>query len=115
MLKYTESSTEKPIARFQRNQKNEDIDGARRSPLRDLLEWLEECIEILLDEEASALSDAPRSILSTAPSGTFGKKEYRASSRNTEITKSAKGPKLQGAFAENALEIKYFEQKTSVA
>ena len=54
--------------------KNEDIDGARRSPLRDLLEWLEECIEILLDEEASALSDAPRSILSTAPSGTFDKK-----------------------------------------
>ena len=52
-----------------------------------------ECIEISLDEEASALSDAPRSILSTAPSGTFDKKGVSGKlqkDRNYEVCKRTK-------------------------
>ena len=42
--------------------KSEDIDTARRSPLRDLPEWLEEFADNVVDEEASVSSEAPASI-----------------------------------------------------
>ena len=45
-----------------KNNKNEDFVRARRSPLRDLPEWLEAFVENFVDEAASASSEAPASI-----------------------------------------------------
>ena len=42
--------------------KNEDIERTRRSPLRDLPEWLEEFSDNSVDEKASATGEAPASI-----------------------------------------------------
>ena len=48
--------------RDSRTKKIEDIDGARRSPVRELPEELEEFDDNLVDEEASASREAPASI-----------------------------------------------------
>ena len=50
--------------RDSRTKKIEDIDGARRSPVRELPEELEEFDDNLVDEEASASREAPRKHLS---------------------------------------------------
>ena len=49
------------------NNKSEDIERARGSPLRDLPEWLEEFTEQSVDEEASASRDTPASISREPP------------------------------------------------
>ena len=100
--------------------KNKDIRRARRSPQHDLPEWLEELTEHLVDEEASASSEAPASI-SREPlhqqhsiKVVSGKHSILFTSRKTEIAKSARGTKLQGLLVESVRVIKYFEQKTLV-
>ena len=86
---------------------NEDIDGARRGPLRHLRECFEEFIDNLVDKNTSASSEEPASI-SREPL------HQEPLMRAWGIATSARGSKLQGFFAGNEVVIKYVERKSLV-
>ena len=97
--------------------KNEDIGGARVTPLHDWPEWLEEFSENFVDEEASASSEAPASISREALHQEPSRNVVSGSlltSRRTEIAKYAREPPLQVLLAESALVDQYLEQKNLV-
>ena len=82
--------------------------------LHDLLEWLEDFTENLVEEGASASSDTPAST-SRESDQEFSRKvvsgNHSIFTPKDEFSKCARGPKLQGLFAENALATQHFEQK----
>ena len=102
----------------QTKSKNQDNATARGSPLRDLPEWLQDFTDNLVDAAASVSSGAPASISREPLHQKPSRKGYRAStlffltSRRTEVEQYARGQKIQGLLAENALAIKYLQQKS---
>ena len=98
--------------------KKGDIDGARGSPLRDLPEWLEEFTDNLMEQEASAQSEAPASI-SREPlhqelpikviSGKHSFFTHFVKDRKCEVCKRTNIYK--GSLQKMHWQIKYLEQK----
>ena len=89
----------------------------RSNPLcSDILEWLQEFKEILVDDEipehrdshASSSHEASLEPTSTRSAG-LGKHSVFLSSLKSEIVRSARVPKLQGPRAEDALAEPYLE------
>ena len=92
---------------------------ARRDPLRDLPEWLEEFTKSCRGRSSST-QGLTREFFSrisfrAAEKSGIGQTQYfRLLSRRTEIAISARGPKLQGLRAEDALVKSYLVQKMLV-
>ena len=85
------SSTGRPVARFQRDQKQKKNEGCVICQFADNS----------VNEEASASSEAPTSI----------SREPLHQEPPRKVVSGKHRPKLQGLLAENALAIKYLEQK----
>ena len=102
--------------------KNEDHDLKRRDPLySDILEWLQEFRENLVDDEIPVHGDSHASCsheVSLEPTfkrrEDLGKHSVETHFLETEIARSVRGPKLQEPRAEDALAEPYLVQKILV-
>ena len=121
----SEISAEQLLTKPTKNpQPNENVnhDQERGDPLHsDVPEWLQEFRENLVDDRVpehrdSHASSSHESSLEPTParSADLGKHSVYTTSRKTEIARSARGPKLQGRRAEDALVESYLVQKFQV-
>ena len=112
----------RPFSSFakKKKKKNEDPEQVREDPCHsDLLEWMQEFSENLVDDRVlerrdSHASSSHGSSSELVRSVDLGKHSICTHFPKTEIARSVRGPKLQGPRAADVLAEPYFVQKMLV-